>query len=89
MAAKLTRLTHKIAIQLHLVSESCTICSSHSRRPVRELFDTPSYCEIKLHHNEYGAIMWRENEINYMVVKMSGGGADQGGENENIDQRRT
>jgi len=27
MAAKLTRLTHKIAIQLHLVTESCTICS--------------------------------------------------------------
>jgi hypothetical protein len=24
MAAKLTRLTHKIAIQLHLVAESCT-----------------------------------------------------------------
>jgi len=27
MAAKLTRLTHKIAIQLHLVADSCTICS--------------------------------------------------------------
>jgi hypothetical protein len=38
MAAKLTRLTHKIAIQLHLVAESCTICSSGSGRPVR-----PSY----------------------------------------------
>jgi hypothetical protein len=25
MAAKLTRLTHKIAIQLHLVAERCTI----------------------------------------------------------------
>jgi hypothetical protein len=25
MVAKLTRLTHKIAIQLHLVAESCTI----------------------------------------------------------------
>jgi hypothetical protein len=33
MAAKLTRLTHKIAIQLHLVAESYTICSSCSRRP--------------------------------------------------------
>jgi hypothetical protein len=31
------------AIQLHLVAESCTICSSHSRRPVRKLLDTPSY----------------------------------------------
>jgi len=28
MAAKLTRLTHKIAMQLHLLAESCTICSS-------------------------------------------------------------
>jgi hypothetical protein len=36
MAAKLTRLTHKIAIQLHLVAES-------PRWPVRELLDTPSY----------------------------------------------
>jgi len=43
MAAKLTRLTHKIAIQLHLVSESCTICSSRSRRPVRKLLAKPSY----------------------------------------------
>jgi hypothetical protein len=42
MAAKLTRLTYKIAIQLHLLAESCTICSSHSRRPVRKLFDKPS-----------------------------------------------
>jgi hypothetical protein len=41
MAAKLTRLIHKIAIQLHLVAESCTICSSRSRRPVRKL-DTSS-----------------------------------------------
>jgi len=37
MATKLTRLTHKIAIQLHLVAESCTISSSHSRRSVRNL----------------------------------------------------
>jgi len=43
MAAKLTRLTHKIAIQLHLVAESCTICSSRSRWPVRKFLDTPSY----------------------------------------------
>jgi hypothetical protein len=26
--------THKIAIQLHLVAESCTICSSRSRQPL-------------------------------------------------------
>jgi hypothetical protein len=44
MAAKLTRLNHKIAIQLHLVAESYTICSSRSGRPVRKLLDTHSYC---------------------------------------------
>jgi hypothetical protein len=38
MAAKLIGLTHKIAIQLHLEAENCTICSSRSRRPVRKLF---------------------------------------------------
>jgi len=43
MVAKLTRMTHKIAIQLYLVAESCTICISRSRRPVRKLLDTPSY----------------------------------------------
>jgi len=43
MAAKLTRLTHKITIRLHLVAENCTICSSRTRRPVRKLLDTPSY----------------------------------------------
>jgi hypothetical protein len=42
MAAKLTRLTNKIAIQLHLVAESCTIFSSRSRQPVRKLLDTLS-----------------------------------------------
>jgi hypothetical protein len=52
MAAKLIRLTHKIAIQLHLVAESCTICSSLSRWPVRKLLDTPcnfSYCRYTRH----------------------------------------
>jgi len=44
MAAKLTRLTHKIARQLHLAAESCNICSSRSRRPVQKILDTPSYC---------------------------------------------
>jgi len=42
MAAKLTRLTHKIVTKLHLVAESCTICCSHSRLPVWKLLDTPS-----------------------------------------------
>jgi hypothetical protein len=49
-AAKRTRLTHKIAIQLHLVAESCTICSSRSRRPVRKLLDTPSYDALRIEH---------------------------------------
>jgi hypothetical protein len=43
MAAKLTRLTHKIAIQLHLVAENCTICVSLSKLPVRKRLDAPSY----------------------------------------------
>jgi hypothetical protein len=47
MAAKLTRLTHKIAIQLHLVAESCIICSCRSRRPVRKLLIIPSYVHSK------------------------------------------
>jgi hypothetical protein len=44
LVAKLTRLIHKIAIQLHPVAESWTICSSRSRRPFRILLDTSSYC---------------------------------------------
>jgi diketogulonate reductase-like aldo/keto reductase len=43
MAEKLTRLTHKIAIRLHLVTESCIICGSRPRRPVRNLLGTPLY----------------------------------------------
>jgi len=46
MVLKLTRLTHKIAIQLHLVAKICTICSLRSRRPVRKLLDTPSNCSV-------------------------------------------
>jgi hypothetical protein len=44
MAAKLTRLTHKIAIQLYPVAESYTICSSRSRRQVRKLLDLHLVC---------------------------------------------
>jgi len=46
MAAKLTRLTHKITMQLDLVADSCTLCSSHFRRSVRKLLDTPSYRKL-------------------------------------------
>jgi len=35
--------THKTVLQLHLVTESCTICCSHSRQSVQTLLDTPSY----------------------------------------------
>jgi len=42
VVAKLTRLSHKIVIQLPLVAEGCTICSSRSGLPVRELLDKPS-----------------------------------------------
>jgi len=35
-------MTHKIAIQLHQVAGSCTICSCHARRTVRKLLDTSS-----------------------------------------------
>jgi hypothetical protein len=45
MAARLIRLTHRIAIRLHLGAEGCTICSSLSRRPVRKLLHTPVYAE--------------------------------------------
>jgi hypothetical protein len=41
MVAKLIRMTHKLVIQLHLVAESCTICSSHSRWPVQKLLMCP------------------------------------------------
>jgi len=43
MIAKLTRLTHNISLQLHPVAESCIICSSRSRQPVRKLLNTSSY----------------------------------------------
>jgi hypothetical protein len=42
MAAKLTRLTQKIAIQLQLEAKIYTIFGSRSRRPVWKRLDTPS-----------------------------------------------
>jgi hypothetical protein len=68
MVAKLARLTHKIAIQLHLVAESCTICSSHSRRPVRKLLYTPSYT----HPHRFGHyILWYLRPLMSIVRKSS------------------
>jgi hypothetical protein len=46
MAAKLTQLTHKLAIQLHLVVESCTIFSTRCRRLFQKILDTPSYVAV-------------------------------------------
>jgi hypothetical protein len=63
MAAKLTKLTHKIAIQLHLVAESCTIRSSRSRRPVRKLLDTPSYVYIRLAVSSF----WSDTALSNLV----------------------
>jgi len=50
MTAKLTKLSHKITTQLHLVAESCTVCSCRSRWPVQELLYTPSYCSKSLYY---------------------------------------
>jgi len=65
MAAKLTRLTHKITIQLHLMAESYTICSSRSRRPFWKLLDTPSYLPA------YGYVFddrlgWKAQDASFM-----------------------
>jgi hypothetical protein len=62
MAAKLTKLTHKIAIQLHLLAESCTICSSRSRQPVRKLSDTPSYIQASWRNRRQGPRNQTEEE---------------------------
>jgi hypothetical protein len=53
LAEKLARLTHDMAIQLHLVAESCTICSSRLRRPVRKLLVTPSYTACRPQNSSY------------------------------------
>jgi len=58
MAEKLTRLTHKIAIQLHLVKESCIICSSRSRRPVRKLLDAPSNFSVLVKNVSENVSTW-------------------------------
>jgi hypothetical protein len=72
MAANLTRLTHKIAIRLHLVAESCTACSSRFRRPVRKLVDTLSHgkVEVKLHAfltSELNGGEWSYSRCDYLT----------------------
>jgi hypothetical protein len=59
---KLTRLTRKIAIQLHLVAKSCTICSSRSRLPVRKLLDTTSYIFLQ-HSTRFLCILGSELHV--------------------------
>jgi len=50
--AKFTRLTHKTAIKLHLVAESCTIFSSRPRRPVRKFWIRPRiFCSDQTYSN--------------------------------------
>jgi hypothetical protein len=58
MATKLTRLTHKLAIQLHLMAESYTVCSSRSRRSVRKLLDTSSYIQTHTHTYIYNVLFY-------------------------------
>jgi len=57
MATKLTRLTHEMAIQLHLIADSCTICSSRARWPVRKLLDTLSQVYRYLQQNRSSNFM--------------------------------
>jgi hypothetical protein len=73
MAAKQTRLTHKIAIQLQLLAESSTICSSCSKRPFRKLLDTPSYSFLSFTcNNEFSALtdwpLLKENSTVYVQL---------------------
>jgi hypothetical protein len=79
MAAKLTRLTHRIAIQLHLVAESYIICSSRSRWPVRKLLDNtllsffpgfklqPQIRENKMDTDNNLGSTWKENVMAYFM----------------------
>jgi hypothetical protein len=67
MAAKLTRLIHKIAIQLHLVADSCTIFSSRSRRLVRKLLDTPMY-SLQFYINNYTSVNLLQKQTVFTYV---------------------
>jgi hypothetical protein len=68
MATKLTILTYKIAIQLHLVAESCTVCSYRYGRPVRELLGTSSYMEVSGQIHAPAALPpGKKNDINTRI----------------------
>jgi hypothetical protein len=70
MAEKLTRLTHKIAIQLHLVAENRTTCSSRSRRLVRKLLDTPLYTPIKMLSWLTTLNFWKRNGFLFVLCPL-------------------
>jgi len=44
MATAHPRMTHKVAIQLHLVTDGYIVCSSRSRRPVPKILDMSNNC---------------------------------------------
>jgi hypothetical protein len=80
MAAKRTRLTHRLAMQLHLVAESCIICSSSSRRPVRKLLNTPSWLVLGLRIELVTFRIWSWNTKLTIRPSFSGHFFPKGGE---------
>jgi hypothetical protein len=76
--AKLTRLTHKIVIQLHLVAKSGTICSSCSRQPIQKLLEfcchNPLCCFSKSNTKGMHIFHYRLNPetFGYALVDVNG-----------------
>jgi len=71
MAAKLTRITHRIAIQLHLLAERCTICSCRSRRHVQKIWIHPRIHGIEWVDNcerSYKKRLWKEVIVVYFKL---------------------
>jgi len=58
-------------MQLQLVAESCTICSSHSGRAVRKLLDTPSYVEEIFAYRCKGTVLQLEGLSGIQAVENS------------------
>jgi hypothetical protein len=75
MAAKVTRLAHKIAIQLHLVAESCTICSSRSRRSVRK--HSIIYLFLNFGSDNWASILERDGNFSVQHRVKIGSGSHQ------------
>jgi len=67
MAEKLTRLTNEIAIQLNLMAESCTICSSRARQLVRKRLDTPSY-RLEMMAYLHSKITYQQRPLQALLV---------------------